>query len=49
MHLKVILNKKNYAVSLANYNYILSLDSDEALSESLKSSILKVKENWRFD
>tara|TARA_R110002096_G_scaffold106741_5_gene234476 strand:+ start:4058 stop:4813 length:756 start_codon:yes stop_codon:yes gene_type:complete len=46
---KGYIEQKNYAISLANYNYILSLDGDEALSETLKSSILKVKENWEYD
>ena len=31
------IEQKNYAVSLANNDYILSLDGDEALSETLKS------------
>lgn len=43
------IEQKNYAVSLAKYNYILSLDGDEALSEPLINSILKVKSNWVFD
>lgn len=43
------IEQKNYAVSLANNDYILSLDGDEALSEALKTSILKVKQNWQFD
>ena len=29
--------QKNFAVSKANYDYILSLDGDEALSETLKN------------
>ena len=32
---------KNYANSLANFEYILSLDADEALSEELEKSIFK--------
>ncbi|MGZ0016419.1 glycosyltransferase family 2 protein [Yeosuana sp. AK3] len=43
------IEQKNYAISLAKYVYILSLDGDEALSETLKSSILSVKANWQFD
>ncbi|WP_338356856.1 glycosyltransferase family 2 protein [Yeosuana marina] len=43
------IEQKNYAVSLAKHDYILSLDGDEALSETLKSSILKVKNNYQFD
>jgi len=43
------LEQKNYALSLATHDYILSLDGDEALSEPLKKSILEVKRNWNFD
>ena len=43
------IEQKNYALSLATHNYILSLDGDEALSDTLKKSILEVKENWIFD
>ena len=43
------IEQKNYAISKASNNYILSLDGDEALSEELKDSILKVKQNWDCD
>ncbi|AUP81069.1 glycosyltransferase family 2 protein [Flavivirga eckloniae] len=43
------IEQKNYALSRAKYDYILSLDGDEALSDTLKESILKAKENWEFD
>ena len=43
------IEQKNYALSHVNHDYILSLDGDEALSDTLKKSILKVKENWVFD
>lgn len=43
------IEQKNYAVSRANHDYILSLDADEALSEELKKSILHVKNNWNYD
>tara|TARA_R110002050_G_scaffold68095_5_gene147729 strand:- start:38712 stop:39470 length:759 start_codon:yes stop_codon:yes gene_type:complete len=43
------IEQKNYAVTLAKYPYILSLDGDEALSEDLKTSIINVKSNWQFD
>tara|TARA_R110002049_G_scaffold45594_1_gene132890 strand:- start:23455 stop:24213 length:759 start_codon:yes stop_codon:yes gene_type:complete len=43
------IEQKNYALSLAKYDYILSLDGDEALSEKLKASILKVKNNFDYD
>ena len=40
--------QKNFAVEQANFDYILSLDGDEALSETLKASILKVKKDWKY-
>ncbi|MCK4407890.1 MAG: glycosyltransferase family 2 protein [Bacteroidales bacterium] len=43
------IEQKIYASSQAKFPYILSLDADEALSEELKKSIIKVKENWNFD
>src|ERR1035437_9163374 len=36
---------KNWANEQAKYEYILSLDADEVLSEELKKSILEVKNN----
>lgn len=41
--------QKNFAVSQASYDWILSLDADEALSESLKASLLEARENETFD
>jgi glycosyltransferase involved in cell wall biosynthesis len=38
--------QKNTALQFASYNYILSLDADEALSVELINSILSVKENY---
>jgi glycosyltransferase involved in cell wall biosynthesis len=38
--------QKNYAVRQAAYDYILSLDADERLSDELKNSILEIKGNW---
>ncbi|BDD07752.1 glycosyl transferase [Fulvitalea axinellae] len=35
---------KNYANSLASHDYLLSIDADEVLSEELRTSILKIKE-----
>jgi len=43
------IEQKNYAIQQATHNYILSLDGDEALSDELKESILKVKPYWDFD
>jgi len=40
---------KNYANSLATNDWILSLDSDEALSDDLKQSLLKEKDNFSND
>lgn len=44
-----MIEQKNYAVSLATHNYILSLDADERLSDTLTDSILKVKQKWEAD
>lgn len=38
--------QKNYAVQLASYDHIISLDADEALSEELKTAVLGVKADW---
>ncbi|MDD7885000.1 glycosyltransferase family 2 protein [Flavivirga sp. 57AJ16] len=43
------IEQKNYALSHAKYDYILSLDGDEALSDTLQKSVLKAKEHWGFD
>jgi len=39
------IEQKNYALGLCSFDYILSLDADEALSPELKNSILAVKQN----
>ncbi|MDK2978758.1 MAG: hypothetical protein PWP52_1472 [Bacteroidales bacterium] len=41
--------QKRYAVEKSNYNIILSLDADEALSNQLKESILSVKKARKLD
>jgi len=46
---KGYIEQKNYALSLAKFDYILSLDGDEALSDQLKKSIQNIKSNWIFD
>lgn len=38
------IQQKQYALSTCNYNYVLSLDADEALSERLKAAIMLEKE-----
>ena len=48
-HFQGHIEQKNYAVSCAGYEYVLSLDADEVLSEELKQAILAAKQNWRFD
>jgi glycosyltransferase involved in cell wall biosynthesis len=41
-------DQKNYAIQVAKYKNILSLDADEALSDILRESILKIKDNWDY-
>ena len=43
------IEQKNYALSKASYDHVVSLDGDEALSEELQKSILELKNNWKFD
>lgn len=43
------LEQKNFAVSQASHDYILSLDGDEALSEELQKSVEALKNNWEHD
>lgn len=40
------IDQKNYAVSQAQYDRVLSLDADEYLSEELTASIEEIKEIW---
>jgi glycosyltransferase involved in cell wall biosynthesis len=55
INLKFIENKflghieqKNFALNLASYDYVLSLDADEALSDELILEIKKVKKDFKF-
>ncbi len=41
------IQQKNWALKQASHPHVLSLDSDEALDETLKQSILKAKEDWQ--
>jgi glycosyltransferase involved in cell wall biosynthesis len=43
------IQQKNYAASIAAYDFILSLDADEALSEELLGEVKKVKEKLTAD
>jgi len=42
-------DQKNFAIGLATYKNVLSLDADEALSDTLKESILALKGNWQYN
>ncbi|XCF07372.1 glycosyltransferase family 2 protein [Tamlana crocina] len=43
------IEQKNFALNQAKHDYVVSLDGDEALSERLQQSIIKLKSNWKFD
>ena len=43
------IEQKNWAITQAKHQYVLSLDADEALDEQLVASILSVKTNWTHD
>lgn len=43
------VEQKNFALNQATHPYVLSLDADEALSETLKKSIAEAKANWLYD
>ncbi|MBT8196466.1 MAG: glycosyltransferase family 2 protein [Bacteroidia bacterium] len=43
------IEQKNLAISKCSFEYILSLDADEALSEELQQAIIRVKQNWVQD
>ena len=43
------IEQKNHALSHASNDCVLSIDADEALSATLRQSILSVKNNWADD
>jgi glycosyltransferase involved in cell wall biosynthesis len=43
------IEQKNWAITQAKYPHILSLDADEALDETLRSSIQGLGERWEHD
>ncbi len=43
------IEQKNFAITQAKYDHVLSLDADEILSAELKESILSTKNNFTFD
>jgi glycosyltransferase involved in cell wall biosynthesis len=42
-------SQKQFVTAQANFDYVLSLDADEELSNELKASILEVKEKLSYD
>src|ERR1035437_6319467 len=42
-------DQKNFALTQASFDYVLSLDADEALSPELEKSILEVKKDLKYD
>jgi glycosyltransferase involved in cell wall biosynthesis len=43
------IEQKNWAITQARYPHVLSLDADEALDETLRQSIIHIKDNWQHD
>jgi glycosyltransferase involved in cell wall biosynthesis len=43
------VEQKNFALKQAKYDYVLSLDADEALDETLKKEIALLKNNFQHD
>src|SRR6478672_12171113 len=43
------IEQKNFALTQARYDYVLSLDADECLSDELKQSISEAKKNPEND
>ena len=43
------IEQKNYALSQAKNQYVLSLDADEALTEDLKEAIINIRYNWEYE
>ena len=41
--------QKNFALSKASYDHILSVDADEVITEELRDAILEVKNKWKAD
>lgn len=40
------VEQKNFAMKQATYDYVLALDADEELSDTLKTEILQIKNGW---
>lgn len=43
------IEQKNWAITQAKHQHVLSLDADEALTPGLQNEILKIKGNWEVD
>lgn len=43
------IEQKNWAKSMASFDYVLSLDADEALTPELTASIQKAKDSWQYE
>lgn len=43
------IEQKNFALGQAQFPHVLSLDADEALSDTLRQSVLAVKAYWRCE
>ncbi|NUM49941.1 MAG: glycosyltransferase family 2 protein [Flavobacteriales bacterium] len=43
------IEQKNWAITQAQFPFILSLDADEALDDTLKQEIASIKNHWEFD
>jgi glycosyltransferase involved in cell wall biosynthesis len=43
------IQQKNWAFSHASFHHILSIDADEEISDTLRKSIVKTKQNWNHD
>ena len=48
-HFKGYRDQKNFALTQASYDYVLSLDADEVLSPKLEKSILATKKHFEYD
>ena len=43
------IEQKNWAITQAKHQYVLSLDADEALTPELQKAIIEIKNNWQAD
>jgi len=43
------IEQKNFAITQATHDHIISLDADEALSCELQNSLVALKSNWTHD